>query len=82
LPKDGEGDKPNKIWSKPISSYYIRVPRGILHTSCVHLSLFARRSEFGRGTLLADANLILRVQIEKLDGQLWFSNLLCRPHCW
>jgi hypothetical protein len=32
--------------------------RGILHTSCTHLALFARRSEFGRKTLLADVTLL------------------------
>jgi hypothetical protein len=40
---------------------YLRLSRGILHTSCAHLSLFARRSEFGREILLSEATLILRV---------------------
>jgi hypothetical protein len=41
LPKDGEGDKPNKVLVQTHVLLYLRVPRGILHTSYADLSLFA-----------------------------------------
>jgi hypothetical protein len=53
----GEGDKPNKIWSKPNSSVYTLRYRAVSCTHLVLISLSWLKREFRRQALLAETTI-------------------------